>query len=130
VSREALTRALDADPRTDVRGRLDSIDIVQTDTAGRALLVALTGARSPVVRGEELRLLLLRTFGARSIRSPRFTVQREGDQFVFAGTGIGHGAGLCQFGAISRLRAGASPAEVIAFYYRGTTIGRWRPRQT
>jgi stage II sporulation protein D len=124
LTRDALTRALDADARTAVRGRLDSIDIVEKDAAGRASLVALTGARSPVVRGEELRLVLVRTFGARSIRSPRFTVRRDGDSFVFEGTGIGHGAGLCQFGAMARLRAGASPAEVITFYYPGTTIGR------
>jgi hypothetical protein len=33
--------------------------------------------------------------------------------------------------AIGALRAGASPADVIAHYYPGTTIGRWRaPRQT
>jgi stage II sporulation protein D len=131
LTRDAITRALDADVRTIVRGRLDSIDIVQADPAGRALLVALTGTRSPVVRGEELRLVLVRAFGARSVRSPRFTVHRDGDSFVFEGTGIGHGAGLCQFGAMARLRAGASPAEVITFYYPGTTIGRWHgPRQT
>jgi stage II sporulation protein D len=75
--------------------------------------------------------VLVRAFGPRSVRSPRFTVQREGDRFVFTGTGIGHGAGLCQFGAMTRLRAGASPADVIAFYYPGTTIGRWQaPRRT
>lgn len=131
LARAALTRALDADPRTAVGGRLDSIDIVQADPAGRAMLVGLTGARSPVVRGEELRLVLVRAFGPRSVRSPRFTVERDGDSFVFSGTGIGHGAGLCQFGAMTRLRAGASPADVIALYYRGTRIGVWRgPRQT
>jgi stage II sporulation protein D len=131
MTREALTHALDADARTAVRGRLDSIDIVEADPAGRAGLVALTGARSPAVRGEELRLVLVRTFGPRSIRSPRFTVTRDGDTFVFEGKGIGHGAGLCQYGAMARLRAGATPAQVIAFYYPGTTIGRWRgPRQT
>jgi stage II sporulation protein D len=131
LTRDAIARAFDADPRTAIRGRLDSIDVVQVDAAGRALLVALTGARSPVVRGEELRLVLVRAFGARSVRSPRFTVRRDGDSFVFEGKGIGHGAGLCQFGAMTRLRAGASPAAVIAHYYPGTTIGRWRvPRQT
>jgi stage II sporulation protein D len=131
LARDALTRALDADPRTAVHGRLDSIDIVQADAAGRASLVALTGASSPVIRGEELRLILVRAFGPRSVRSPRFTVQRDGDQFVFGGTGIGHGAGLCQFGAMTRLRAGVSPADVIGFYYPGTSVSRWRgPRTT
>ena len=102
-------------------------DIVQTDAAGRALLVALSGARSPVVRGEELRLVLVRAFGSRSVRSPRFTIHRDGENFVFEGKGIGHGAGLCQFGAMTRLRAGASPASVIAHYYPGATIGRSHP---
>jgi len=119
---------LDADPRTSVGGRLDSIDIVQSDAAGRALLVGLTGARSPVVRGEELRVILSRSFGPRSVRSPRFTVTRSGDEFIFAGTGIGHGAGLCQFGAMARLRAGASMRDVIGLYYPGTIIGRIRVR--
>jgi stage II sporulation protein D len=131
LTRDAITRALDADARTAVGGRLDSIDIVQTDAAGRALLVALSGARSPVVRGEELRLVLVRAFGSRSVRSPRFTIRRDGETFVFEGKGIGHGAGLCQFGAMTRLRAGGSPASIIAHYYPGATIGRWRaPRHT
>jgi stage II sporulation protein D len=130
LAREALTRVLDEDPRTSVGGRLDSIDIVQGDAAGRALLVGLTGARSPVVRGEELRVILGRAFGPRSVRSPRFTVTREGDHFIFAGTGIGHGAGLCQFGAMAKLRAGALPSDVIGLYYPGTKVGRWKPRQT
>jgi stage II sporulation protein D len=126
LMRDALTHVLDLDPRTSVGGRLDSIDIVQSDAAGRALLVGLTGARSPVVRGEELRVILSRAFGPRSVRSPRFTVTREGDHFIFAGTGIGHGAGLCQFGAMARLRAGASVPDVIGLYYPGTKIGRLR----
>lgn len=131
VQRDALTHALDTDPRTTVRGRLDSIDVVQTDPAGRALLVALTGARSPVVRGEELRLILSRTFGPQSLKSPRFSVHREGNAFTFQGKGSGHGAGLCQAGTIARLRAGATPAEVLSHYYPGTRIGPWRaPRHT
>lgn len=123
---DALVRALDRDPRTAVGGRLDAIDILEADPTGRVLLVALTGIRSPVVRGEELRAILMRAFGARSVQGPRYRVSREGHTFVFTGSGIGHGAGLCQFGAAARLRAGASPEEVIRYYFPGTTIGRMR----
>jgi stage II sporulation protein D len=122
LERQALVQALDADPRTRVDGRLDAIDIVARDAGDRAVLVALTGARSPVVRGEELRLVLTRRFGPRSVRSTHFTIARDGDAFVLTGVGFGHGAGLCQTGALARLRAGESVASVIAHYYPGVTI--------
>lgn len=123
-TRDALIKVLDADARTRVAGRLDSIDVLETDRAGRVMLAALTGARSPVVRGEELRSLLQRTFGPRSIRGPRFTVHREGSSFVFDGSGIGHGAGLCQVGAMTRIRGGAAARDVIEHYYPGAKIVR------
>jgi stage II sporulation protein D len=122
VGRATLVRVLDADPRTSVGGQLAAIQVVSRDASGRAALVALTGRTSPVVRGEELRLVLTRGLGPRSVRSARFDVRREGDRFVFAGTGFGHGAGLCQGGALARLRAGAAPAEVLARYYPGTRL--------
>jgi stage II sporulation protein D len=126
LAREALVRVLDADKRTSVGGRLDSIDVLEADRTGRVMLAALTGARSPVVRGEELRGILGRAFGVRSVRSPRFTVTRDGAQFIFEGSGLGHGAGLCQFGAMTRIRAGASARDVIEHYYPGTRIVRLR----
>lgn len=126
LERDALIAALDADPRTRVDGRLDGIDIVTRDAGDRAVLIALTGARSPVVRGEELRLVLMRRFGPRSVRSTRFTIARDGGAFVLTGVGFGHGAGLCQTGALARLRAGESVADVIAHYYPGVTIDEVR----
>ena len=130
IARADLVRVLDADKRTSVGGRLDSIDVLEADRTGRVMLAALTGARSPVVRGEELRGILGRAFGVRSVRSPRFTVTRkgtrEGTEFIFEGSGFGHGAGLCQFGAMTRLRAGASARDVIEHYYPGTRILRLR----
>lgn len=126
LGRADLVRVLDADKRTSVGGRLDSIDVLEADRNGRVMLAALTGARSPVVRGEELRGILGRAFGVRSVRSPRFTVTRDGAQFIFEGSGFGHGAGLCQSGTMIRLRAGASARDVIAHYYPGTRIVRLR----
>jgi stage II sporulation protein D len=106
-----------------VGGRLDAVDVVSRDAADRVVLIALTGGRSPVVRGEELRGVLLRAFGPRSVRSTRFHITRDGEAFVLEGTGFGHGAGLCQAGALGRLRAGESVDTVVAHYYPGVSIG-------
>jgi SpoIID/LytB domain protein len=42
---------------------------------------------------------------------------------TFHGRGWGHGVGLSQYGARGRAFAGQSAAQILAHYYRGTTIG-------
>ena len=120
----AVRDALNADPRTRVGGTLDQIQIVERDRAGRAARVAVRGTRDLVVRGEVLREVLTRTFGVKSVRSTLFTVTRAHGHLIMAGRGFGHGVGLCQAGAFARLKAGATPEAVLAFYYPGTRLRR------
>lgn len=122
VERDDLAAALNADARTRVGARLDEIVVLERDEAGRAALVALRGAREPLVRGEELRLVLSRSLGATAIRSTKFEITRRGSRFVFAGRGFGHGAGLCQVGALARVRAGATASQVLGHYYPGASL--------
>ncbi len=42
--------------------------------------------------------------------------------FVFEGRGFGHGVGLCQAGALARVRAGAKPAAILQHYFPGTRL--------
>ena len=73
------------------------------------------------MRGDAFRQALSRAFGPRAIRSTRFDIRRTGATFTFSGRGFGHGVGLCQAGALARLHAGATPADVIRHYYPGTS---------
>jgi stage II sporulation protein D len=120
----ALRRALDADPRTDVGARLDRVEVAGRDASGRAELIALRGSRTFVVRGEVFRDAVTRALGVKSIRSTLFTVKKTREGFVFSGRGYGHGVGLCQAGALARLRAGESPDRVLAHYFPGTSLQR------
>jgi stage II sporulation protein D len=122
VTRIEARDALNKNARTAVGSRLDHISVVQRDESGRVVLVALDGERSPLVRGEELRAVLSRQFGDRAVRSPRFHVRDDSGRLRFEGRGRGHGAGLCQRGAMARLQAGASVAQVLATYYPGTVL--------
>src|SRR5688572_6500337 len=99
IERGKLTAALNRDPLTRVGKQLIKISVRRRDEGGRALLVVLSGTRAPVVRGEELRAVLVRAFGVSAIKSTRFTISRSGDRFIFTGRGFGHGVGLCQAGA-------------------------------
>lgn len=122
VSAADLRRALNADPRTQVGRRLDTVRVMDRDVSGRAETVALNGEHERLVRGEDLRARLTRAFGARTVRSTLFTVRRDGAVFVFAGRGFGHGVGLCQAGALARIKSGAAPRTVLERYFPQTTI--------
>jgi stage II sporulation protein D len=122
ASRSAVQRALNADPRTRIGARLDGIQVLDRDRAGRAERIALHGAQERVVRGEPLREVLAQAFGGRAIKSTWFDVRPERTLLVFEGRGFGHGVGLCQAGALARIRAGAKPAAILQRYYPGTKL--------
>jgi stage II sporulation protein D len=46
-----------------------------------------------------------------------------GTQVTFHGRGYGHGVGMNQYGARGRALAGQTAEEILAHYYRGTTLG-------
>jgi stage II sporulation protein D len=120
----SLRDALNGDPRTVVGTKLTGIDIASRDSAGRAEQVTLRGSSDVTVRGEIFREVVTRALGTQTLKSTLFTLRRTGDHIVFAGRGFGHGVGLCQAGALARLKAGKSPDDVLKFYFPGTSIKR------
>jgi stage II sporulation protein D len=54
-------------------------------------------------------------------------VRHEGDRFVFAGGGFGHGVGLSQWGAKNMAAKGFAVKDILAFYYRGAQLTVLRP---
>lgn len=127
-----LRTALNTDPRTAVGEKLDRIEVAGRDQAGRAEQVLLRGTRTFLVRGEVFRDVVTRALGVRTLRSTLFTVKSSRAAsadatapkavFVFSGKGFGHGVGLCQSGALARLKAGASPDAVLEHYFPGTSL--------
>lgn len=117
-----LRAALNANPQSAVGRNLTSIRIVDRDVSGRAIQIELTGEVTHLLRGEQVRAILNQTYGFRAIRSTRFSITREDSNYRFAGTGFGHGVGVCQVGAAARIRRGESVASVLATYYPGTRV--------
>jgi stage II sporulation protein D len=122
ATRADIASALNRDSRTRVGRRFDGIEIVERDAAGRAERIALHGSEERVVRADAVRDVLSRAFGARSIRSTWFEVRREQGRLVFEGRGFGHGVGLCQAGALARIRAGAKLSGILERYFPGTKL--------
>ena len=56
------------------------------------------------------------------LRSTFFSVSVSGNQVVLSGRGYGHGAGLCQEGAIEMGRRGFKYGDIISFYYKNVNM--------
>ena len=119
---DSLRTALNSDPRTEVGAKLDTIEVAARDESGRAEKILLRGSRTFVVRGETFREVVTRRLGARTVKSTLFSVKKVRGGFAFSGRGFGHGVGLCQAGALARLRAGESPEDVLRHYFPGTSV--------
>lgn len=61
------------------------------------------------------------------IQSNNFTIKQEGDHVTLAGTGQGHGIGLCQAGAKAMALDGASFLQILSHYYPNTTVVSFAP---
>ncbi len=118
--------ALNRDKRSRVGRRLTSIDVVTRDASGRVASVAVRGDQRLVLRGDDFRAILNQTFGDHAVQSTKLTISRTRDSFVFAGTGFGHGVGLCQIGAAARARRDEPVDDIIAAYFSGATVVRVR----
>jgi len=121
-----LAAALRSDERTDVGARLNNIVIVKRDATRRAETIALEGERRRLVRGWDFKLIVGRALGWNMIKSSRFEVRRAGANFVFRGSGFGHGLGLCQEGAHVMARRGAPYRQILSHYFPGTSVAAVR----
>ncbi len=125
IGREQFRDALNADPRTTIGRDLQSVIVTRRDKAGRALRIELNGSNKLAVSGAILRSVLGARFGFTRIKSTKLEIRKRKNYFLITGTGFGHGAGLCQTGAMARAEAGHHTGHIIATYYPGTTLSNF-----
>jgi SpoIID/LytB domain protein len=101
-------------------GRVRSIEVRGRGVSGRARVLHVEGdAGEADVTGE---LRIRRLLG--NLPSAMFVVEREGRDHVLHGGGWGHGAGMCQWGAVGRAEAGQDYREILRAYYAGAEVAR------
>lgn len=104
-------------------GQVREVQVLQRAPTGHVLQVGVRGARvEKQVSGAQFRHLL----GATRVRSLMFDIQPEGNGWKLIGRGWGHGAGMCQWGAQARARAGQHYLQILQAYYPGTAVQRLR----
>lgn len=118
----SMIAALNKDSRTKIGSTLRGIQVLERDSVGRAEQIVLHGSQDRIVRGEDFRDAVSQSFGSRAIKSTWFDIRRAGASYTFEGRGFGHGVGLCQAGALARIRAGAKLPAVLQQYFPGTRL--------
>lgn len=112
-------------PTTATFSGASTMRVGRSDASGRALSIVASDASNgtATVDGAAFRSGL----GTRVVRSLLILAIAPGDvaeSFVLNGAGLGHGVGLCQWGAKGMALAGHSSSDILAWYFPGTTIGR------
>ncbi|MEN9225722.1 MAG: SpoIID/LytB domain-containing protein [Thermostichus sp. HHBFW_bins_43] len=109
-------------PWTSIKG----MNILERSASGRVQAMQLDlqtaeGSHSITLHKDQVRLAFPRLY------STMFRIEplKQADQltgYQFVGGGFGHGVGLSQYGSYTLARQGFSPAQILDFYYPGTTL--------
>jgi SpoIID/LytB domain protein len=130
ISSERLLLALRSDQRTDPGANLKELLVARRDATGRAELILIDGERRRTVNGWDFKIIVGRKLGWNLLKSSRFEVARSGSNFVFRGSGFGHGLGLCQEGGHVMAQRGVSYRQILAKYFPGTSVAERRDAGT
>lgn len=105
---------------------LESVGIDFLNRSGQVeWLEIVTSRRSVRVRSREFRRLVNEDFGGRKkMLSDFYELDRDDDLIMVEGRGLGHGVGLCQWGARGMAERGKKYREILAHYFPGTVIGK------
>ena len=122
ISAAQLQKSMQSDPRTSLVRRITDITVQRRDETGRAQLITINGDREVRISGWEFKIIVGRALGWNLLKSSRFEVSRSGSDFVFTGSGFGHGLGLCQEGAHAMAVRGANYRQILTKYFPGTTV--------
>lgn len=55
-----------------------------------------------------------------------YSIERQGNEFIFYGRGWGHGVGLCQWGTMAMAEKGYKAEQILSHYYPGTDVRKIR----
>ncbi len=104
---------------------INGIIISKKGTDGRVRELALMGPALHLISGEDFRAVTCRVLGWNTLKSTAFDLRIEKNLYIFTGRGLGHGLGLCQYGAMEMARRGYSHREILRQYFPGTQIEKY-----
>lgn len=119
---EELRVALNSDGETFAGEYLSSISILGISEDGRVQAIDIDGEKNPVVPVMAFIDAVNHRLGEDFLPSNRFDLHMESGEYVFSGTGKGHGVGMSQWGAYKRALNDQDYKTILETYYPGCEI--------
>jgi SpoIID/LytB domain protein len=101
-------------------GPIRDLQALARGPSGRIYRLRVAGERGHAIIGKELEIR--RALSRTHLYSSAFVVDQEPGRIILSGAGWGHGVGLCQIGAAVMANEGKTYSEILAHYYRGTSV--------
>lgn len=101
---------------------LEQIQIIDGEPQGRNFTLALEGRREEILPAQDFLLRVGKKLGWEKIKSAWFTVDTGNGMVNFKGRGLGHGVGMCQWGARGMALEGKNYREILHHYFPGTQV--------
>lgn len=105
-------------------GDIKSVVITKRGPSRRVIeMIVYSGAGEFRIEKNNVRMLLKNdTEPSKSLPSTLFTMETQGNKIKIIGKGYGHGAGMCQYGAMGMAEKGYNYKDILKHYYRGVHL--------
>lgn len=118
IPRQELRERLLSALKLPVNGILRTLHIGSRSPSGRvATVVAVVESAGKTISNRFSSQEFRRLIGFSKVRSTDFSLQWWGEELHIDGQGIGHGVGLCQYGARFLALSGSSYEDILRTYY-------------
>lgn len=102
---------------------IDKIEISDRDSAGRVIELKITDKdRVFSIKGYDFWQILGYHLDWGKIKSTSFNIIQKDDHIVLKGKGLGHGLGMCQWGAMEMGKKGYNYKQILNHYYPETQV--------
>ena len=118
-----LQKILSKEPEYSSLTNIENIVIRQKDSSGRVLILTIEEKeRKFKISGYDFWQIMGSHLGWGKFKSAMFTVQKNGSHYIFRGRGLGHGLGMCQWGAMRMAEKGYDFREILKHYFPDAEI--------
>ncbi len=118
ISKDSLAALLGSGP-------LGHISVIEFNRDRRPKLIRLSGLRDSVWTAWDFRNRICRESNWNTVKSSFFDIIDHTTWIELAGRGLGHGVGMCQYGALGMAEKGYDFIQILKHYFPGTEVKKW-----
>jgi stage II sporulation protein D len=125
ISKKELDSMIKKERQLTNTGSLKSLKIIKTDKGGRIISIRIMGENGSFnMSGYDFWQMLGSHLGWGTVESASFLIKDKGNSYEFKGKGLGHGLGMCQYGAIKLGKTGWNYKKILKHYFPKAEIRR------